>query len=83
MGLVDNLSGAVKELARQVETAALPALLSAALAKTDLKMCRACWISFSNRVLDRKYLLGLVTARTYRSPLTNLRLRWAMSRSNR
>ena len=37
MGLLDNLSGAVKGLAGQLETAALPALLSAALAKTDLK----------------------------------------------
>jgi uncharacterized protein YidB (DUF937 family) len=37
MGILDNLSGAVKGLAGQMETAALPALLSAALAKTDLK----------------------------------------------
>jgi uncharacterized protein YidB (DUF937 family) len=37
MGILDNLSGAVKGLAGQAETAALPALLSAALAKTDLK----------------------------------------------
>lgn len=37
MGMFDSLSGAVKGLAGQVETAALPALLSAALARTDLK----------------------------------------------
>jgi len=37
MGILDNLSGAIKGLAGQAETAALPALLSAALAKTDLK----------------------------------------------
>ena len=37
MGMFDNLGGALKGLAGQVETAALPALLSAALAKTDLK----------------------------------------------
>ena len=37
MGLFDNLSSAVKGLAGQAETAALPALLSAALARTDLK----------------------------------------------
>jgi hypothetical protein len=37
MGMFDNLSGVVKGLAGQAEAAALPALLSAALAKTDLK----------------------------------------------
>ncbi len=37
MGIFDNLSGALKGLAGQAETAALPALLSVALAKTDLK----------------------------------------------
>ena len=37
MGILDNLSGAIKGLAGQAETAALPALLSAALSKTDLK----------------------------------------------
>jgi len=37
MGLFDNLGGALKGLAGQAEAAALPALLSAVLAKTDLK----------------------------------------------
>jgi uncharacterized protein YidB (DUF937 family) len=37
MGILDNLSGAIKGLAGQAETAALPALLFAALAKTDMK----------------------------------------------
>ena len=37
MGLFDNLGGAIKGLAGQAEAAALPALLSAVLAKTDLK----------------------------------------------
>jgi uncharacterized protein YidB (DUF937 family) len=36
MGLFDNLGGALKGLAGQAETAALPALLSAVLAKTSL-----------------------------------------------
>ena len=36
MGLFDNLGGALKGLARQAEVAALPALLSAALAQTSL-----------------------------------------------
>ncbi len=40
MGMFDNLGGALKGLAGQVEAAALPALLSAALAKTDLKDMR-------------------------------------------
>jgi uncharacterized protein YidB (DUF937 family) len=37
MGLFDSIGGAVKGLAGQAEAAALPALLNAALAKTDLK----------------------------------------------
>jgi len=35
MGMFDNVSGALKGLAGQVETAALPGLLSAALSKTS------------------------------------------------
>ena len=37
MGLFDSVGGALKGLAGQAEAAALPALLSAALAQTDLK----------------------------------------------
>ena len=36
MGLFDNLGGALKGVAGQVEAAAMPALISAVLAKTNL-----------------------------------------------
>jgi uncharacterized protein YidB (DUF937 family) len=81
MGLLDNLSGAVKGLAGQLETAALPALLSAALAKTDLKDMQGLLDKLQQSGLGPQ--VSLVTARTYQSQRISLGQRWAMRRSNR
>ncbi len=82
MGLFDNLGGAIKGLAGQVEAAALPALLSAALAKTDLKDMQGLLDKLQQSGLGPQVSSWLGDGKNCRLQRTSFAQRWAMSRSN-
>jgi uncharacterized protein YidB (DUF937 family) len=83
MGLFDSLSGGLKNVLEQAETAALPTLISAVLAKTSLGNMQGFLDKLQQSGLGPQVASWLVLERTCRLQLINFVQHWAMSRPNR
>jgi uncharacterized protein YidB (DUF937 family) len=83
MGLFDSLSGGLKNVLEQAETATLPALISAVLAKTSLGNMQGLLDKLQQSGLGPQVASWLVMEKTCRSQLINFEQHWAMSRPNR
>ena len=66
MGLLDQLGGSLKGAISSVAAAEAPALISAALAKTNMATCKVSWVNFSKVAWATRSNHGLAMAQTYK-----------------